>query len=188
MTAKRTAWIALAFAAVIAGVTSYSHALVVVQAADGRPWWSYGQPALTDLVVLGASSAILDRLRAGGRVPPLPLVSLVAAVGMTMTFNLAVSDPAAVPKWVVNGWTAVAFMAALESALGIARRHKAEPEPADVPAGPPDIQADMVWLLGRHSQRKVAEVTGAPRSRIAKLAAPPRPVTVSLNGDGSHAS
>ena len=120
--ARPTAWLTLFAASAIAGVTSYAHALSVVQAADGTPWWSYPQPALTDLVVIGASAAILDSLRTRKWPPFLPCLSLLAAVGMTMTFNLAVSDPHAIPKWVVNGWTAAAFLAALESALGIVRR------------------------------------------------------------------
>jgi hypothetical protein len=187
--ARRSAWLTLASASVIAGVTSYAHALTVVQAADGQPWWSYPQPALTDLVVIGASAAILDSLRTRRWPPCLPVLSLVAAVGVTMAMNLAVSDPHAIPKWVVNGWTAVAFMAALESALGIVRRGRGDSAAVvfsqDQAAGPPSTDDALSLLLKTKARRPLAAELGVTPYRVEQWAKRvTEPSAAGLNGGG----
>ncbi len=195
---RHTARLALAGVSAIAAVVSYFHALAVVQAAGARPPVAYLVPFLADLVILGASAALLDASRGGCPRPVLATFSLVAGIGVTVAMNVAAGSAHGVAGMLVAGWPALAFILALESLAGMVRRGRAPvPETkfqsfneAASQDGPPDLEADIRWLAGRHSQRQIAAVTGASRAKLGKLARAPAAVAAepSLNGgapDGS---
>lgn len=115
-------WLALGGVSLIAGIASYFHALGVVDASGARPPVSYLVPALADLVILGASADLLAASRARVGRPRLTMVALGVGVVVTLLMNVAAADPHAVPKWLVNGWPALAFILALESLAGLVRR------------------------------------------------------------------
>lgn len=121
-TPRVVGWIALGGVSVIAGVASYFHALDVVQASGATPPVSYLVPALADLVILGASADLLAASRSGLGRPRLTMVALGVGIVVTLLMNVAAADPHEVPKWLVNGWPALAFTLALESLAGLVRR------------------------------------------------------------------
>lgn len=127
-------WLALAGVSLIAGVASYFHAFAVVDASGARPPVSYLVPALADLVILGASADLLAASRAGARRPRLTMVALGVGIVVTLAMNIAAGNPAAVPKWLVNGWPALAFTLALESLAGLVRRGRGGSDTPPAPA------------------------------------------------------
>jgi hypothetical protein len=121
-TPRLVGWLALGGVSVIAGIASYFHAFAVVQAAGATFPVSYLVPALADLVILGASADLLTASRAGDKRPHLTMVALAVGIVVTLAMNVAAADPHEVPKWLVNGWPALAFTLALESLAGLVRR------------------------------------------------------------------
>jgi hypothetical protein len=130
-------WLALGGVSLIAGVASYFHAFAVVDASGARPPVSYLVPALADLVILGASADLLAASRAGVIRPRLTMVALAVGIVVTLAMNIAAGDPAAVPKWLVNGWPALAFTLALESLAGLVRRGRGGGHTLAAPAAQP---------------------------------------------------
>jgi len=122
LTPRLVGWLALGGVSVIAGIASYFHAFAVVEAAGARPPVSFLVPALADLVILGASADLLTASRAGDKRPALTMVALGVGIVVTLAMNVAAADPHEVPKWLVNGWPALAFTLALESLAGLVRR------------------------------------------------------------------
>lgn len=188
-----TRWVArlsLAAVAAIAAVASYLHALVVVQSADGHGLVSWFIPLLADLVIASAAANILDASRTGHARPGWSVAAVGVGIVVTLGSNVMYGYPHDVPSWLVNGWPPVAFALTLESITGMVQRSRDEAAAPDAaPDTPPDIEADMRWLIGRHSQRKVAAVTGGSRARISQLAQPAAaPSEPSLNGSAPHAS
>jgi hypothetical protein len=122
LTPRVVGWLALGGVSVIAGIASYFHALDVVDASGARPPVSFLVPALADLVILGASADLLAASRAGLGRPRLTMVALGVGIVVTLLMNVAAADPHEVPKWLVNGWPALAFTLALESLAGLVRR------------------------------------------------------------------
>jgi hypothetical protein len=127
-------WLALGGVSLIAGVASYFHAYAVVDASGARPPVSYLVPALADLVILGASADLLAASRAGLGRPRLTMVALSVGIVVTLALNVAAGNPHDVPKWLVNGWPALAFTLALESLAGLVRRGGYGASPHPVPA------------------------------------------------------
>jgi Protein of unknown function (DUF2637) len=193
-----TARLALAGVSAIAAVVSYFHALAVVRAAGATPPVAYLVPFLADLVILGASAALLEASRGGHPRPQLATASLGAGIAVTVAMNVAAGVAHGLTGALVAGWPALAFILALESLVGMVRRgrHRIKEDvgsflnSAAEPDEPPDLDADIARLLERHSQRKVAAAFGVPRTRVARLA----PATsaaaaeVQLNGAGPHGS
>jgi hypothetical protein len=158
----------------IAAVVSYFHALAVVQHAGARPPVAYLVPFLADLVILGASAALLDASRQDQSRPPLATVALVAGIGVTLAMNVAAGWGNGPAGAMVAGWPAAAFILALESLAGILRRGRGASSPI-APDGPPSTsshpeplstEAALAALLDSASQRQLAELLGVPRSRI----------------------
>lgn len=181
-----TARLSLAAVAVIAAVASYLHALVVVQAADGRGLVAYFIPLLADLVIASSAANILDAGRTGHDRPAWSVAAIAVGIAVTLGANVMSGYPHAVPSWMVNGWPPVAFVLGLESIVGMVRRTRpVPPAAAGEPAAPPDLDADIARLLQAHSQRAVAAKLGVPRSRVARLA---HADVALVNGNGQHAS
>lgn len=188
-----TARLSLTAVALIAAVASYLHALVVVQAADGRGLVAYFIPFLADLVIASAAANILDAGRTGHARPRWSIAAVGVGIVATLYANIMYGYPERVPSWLVNGWPPVAFALTLESITGMVRRGRNVPETYvsgaqtghDEPDEQPDLEDDMRWLLSRHSIRQVNRLTNASRSKLAVLARPA--ADVSLNGSGPDA-
>jgi len=189
-----TARLSLAAVALIAAVASYLHALVVVQAADGRGVVAYFIPFLADLVIASAAANILDAGRTGHPRPRWSMAAVGVGIVATLYANVMFGYPERVPSWLVNGWPPVAFALTLESITGMVRRGRevrdsrlADHEPTGTGQDePPDLEADMRRLLERHSQRSVSRLTGASRARLAQLARPPAPAAAEVQLNGSR--
>src|SRR5260221_8001473 len=80
------AGLALAGVSVIAGVVSYLHGLAVAQSVGARPPVAWLIPFLADLVILGASAALIGQR---GARPVLAMVALAAGIGVTAGMNVA---------------------------------------------------------------------------------------------------
>ena len=205
---KWTARLGLAGVTVLAAWASYLHALIVVRAADGRTLVAGFIPAVADLLIAAASANLLDASRRGERWPRVSVVSVVVAIGVTITFNVAAGSPHAVPPWLVNVWPPVAFILALESFMGHVRRGRGGVFPnvySTLPAAPghpepPTLDEALSLVLGSTSQRGLARELGVSRSRVEAWAArvapvaegapagdrPPAPAGVLLNGEAGH--
>lgn len=133
-TPRVVGWLALAGVSLIAGIASYFHALAVVQASGAHAPVSYLVPALADLVILGASADLLAASRAGAGRPRLTMLALGVGIVVTLAMNVAAGNPHEVPKWLVNGWPALAFTLALESLAGLVRRGRGRVPESPSPA------------------------------------------------------
>jgi hypothetical protein len=154
---------------------------------------SYLIPFLADLVILGASAALLDAARRRQGMPGLVVVSLIAGVGVTLAMNVAAGWHHGTAGALVAGWPAVAFILALESLAGMVRRGQAPaavPRPAHCPhevaeSAPLDKRALAAWLHIRECEgrepgfREVGRAVGAHHATVSKL------VRASSNGSGN---
>ena len=198
---KWTARLGLAGVSAIAAVVSYFHALAVVQQAGARPPVVYLVPFLADLVILGASAALLDASRLGQSRPPLAMLALGVGIAVTLAMNVAAGWAHGVAGALVAGWPAVAFILALESLAAILRRGRGGAFP-DPPLGaapatpghpePPTTEQALAVLLETASRRGLAGALGVPRSRVEAWAARVAPAAedplagAALNGEGGH--
>lgn len=185
-----TRWIAgcaLAGVSAIAAVVSYLHALAVVRSVGALAPVSYLIPFLADLVILGASAALLDAARRRQGLPLLVVLSLVAGVGVTLAMNVAAGWHRGMAGALVAGWPAVAFILALESLAGMVRRSGRAPVPELVPpaaddcphevaaTAPLDERAVAAWrhiseCEGREPRyREVGRELGVHHATVAKL-------------------
>ena len=193
---RGVAYAALAAVSLIAAVVSYLHALAVVQAVGARPPVAYLVPFLADLVILGASAALLDAARRGQRPPALAAGSLTVGVGVTLAMNVAAGWQHGTAGALVAGWPAVAFILALESFAGMVRRGRGTLSPPGSPAvpdhcphqvpaaAPAGERAVAAWLHIRDCEgrqprfREVGRQVGIHHGTVAQM------VRSSMNGDG----
>jgi hypothetical protein len=182
---RATRWIAgcaLAGVSLIAAVVSYLHALAVVRSVGAVAPVSYLIPFLADLVILGASAALLDAARRRQGMPGLVVVSLIAGVGVTLAMNVAAGWHHGTAGALVAGWPAVAFILALESLAGMVRRGQAPaavPRPARCPHTLPATASEperivAAFLHGRDCEgrepsfREVGRQVGAHHATVGK--------------------
>jgi len=200
----------------IAAVVSYLHALAVVQAVGARPPVSYLIPFLADLVILGASAALLDAARRRERLSPLAVFSLLAGIGVTLAMNAAAGWHHGTAGALVAGWPAVAFILALEALAGMVRRGRGGVIPQPAPAAPghcphgvAGTQIDGAVALFEHSRdctgeglsiSQVAASYGVDRNKLGQLvravpsdapvpgslAAASHPARAPASANGSH--
>lgn len=166
---------ALAGVSLIAAVVSYLHGLAVVQSVGARPPVAWLIPFLADLVILGASAALLDAARRKDRLSPLAVVSLMAGIGVTLAMNVAAGWRHGTAGALVAGWPAVAFILALESLAGMVRRGRGGIPPlAAVPASVPLCLDEAIMAAAPHiSKRQIAVAFECTRPRVDKVL-PPR--------------
>lgn len=189
-----TARLSLAAVALIAGIASYLHALVVVQAADGHGLVAWFIPLLADLVIASAATNILHAAKTGHDRPLWSVMAVGVGVVATLYLNWKSGNPSSVPSWLVNVWPPIAFGLALESIVGMVRRDGGTVKKDDVlydadPDEPPDLNRDLLWLAGRHSQRSIAALFGVNHGLVGRRVATARDVLagVSLNGSAPDA-
>jgi hypothetical protein len=198
----RTIWGSLGGIALVGGSASYLSTLVVIQAARGHTVMTFLEAALADPTIAAASVNIVDAHRRGGKIPKLSIASIVVAAVVTLGANYFVTDPHAVPKWLVNVWPPVAFLLAFESLMSYLRRG-GEGAAAQVQATgthdepcPHGVAVDVeeaVLLAFEHERDCLgAKPTfvemqtrfGLDRKRVAELVRPPAPAVpvAAMNG------
>ena len=188
-----TARLALAGVSAIAAVVSYFHALAVVRSAGATAPVAYLVPFLADLVILGASAALLEASRGAHERPRLATVSLAAGIAVTVAMNVAAGVAHGVTGALVAGWPALAFILALESLAGMVRRDRSARdtrtgEPDDRPLSTDDA---LRLLLATGSRRGLAEDLQIPRTRIDQWHVRTKPreaATAGLNGSAPDGS
>ncbi len=168
---------ALAGVSLIAAVVSYLHALAVVRAVGATRPVAWLIPFLADLVILGASAALLDAARRAGRLSPLAVFSLLAGIGVTLAMNVAAGWHHGTAGALVAGWPAVAFILALESLAGMVRRGRGGKTPQTaVPASGQPVPLsldDAIRGAAAHlSKRQIAAAFECSRSRVDKVLPP----------------
>jgi hypothetical protein len=186
---RLVARLSLAAVAVIAAVASYLHALVVVQAADGRSLVAWFIPLLADLVIASAAANLLDASRTGHDRPGWSVAAIAVGIVVTLGSNVMSGYAAEVPSWMVNAWPPVAFVFGLESIVGMVQRARPrtapdQPAPFAEPDDPPDLGADFVRLAERHSQRQLADFLGVSHATVNRRLKLAR--TAQLNGSAPH--
>ena len=199
----RTIWSSLGTISLIAGAASYLGTLAVVQAARGHTALSYFEAALADPTIAAASVNIVDAHRQGAPVPKLSLLSIAVAAVVTLGANVMSSDPAEVPKWLVNVWSPVAFMLAFESLMSYLRRGRAAVTPGGAatqshgdqcPHGVASDVAEAVRLAYEHGRYcegtpptfvELGARFGLDRKRVAELVKGPAPALVPASANGS---
>jgi len=186
---------ALAGVSLIAGVVSYLHGLAVAERVGALPPVAYLIPFLADLVILGASAALIDATRGRNRRPVLAMLALAAGIGVTAVMNVAAGWRNGTGGALVAGWPAVAFVLALECLAGMVRRGRDGGSPPPVPAAPgqPELARlscldDAIRAAAPHmSKRQIAAAFEISRARVDKVLPPARELAgASANGDGSH--
>lgn len=194
---------ALAGVSGIAAVVSYLHGLEVVQRVGATGPVAYLIPFLADLVILGATTALIEAARQHARMSFLTVVSLLAGVGVTLAMNVAAGYGHGLAGALVAGWPAVAFILALESLAGMVRRGRGGESPQPVPAaqGQPPLTLDeaiRAAAAAGKSKRQIAldfecgrprvDKTLPPEPKVPAVAAagPPAFERVWQNGDGPH--
>src|SRR5260221_12567907 len=113
---RAVAGLALAGVSVIAGVVSYLHGLAVAQSVGARPPVAWLIPFLADLVILGASAALIGQR---GARPGLAMVALAAGIGVTAGMNVAAGGRNGAGGAVVAGGAPGAFVRALGGVGGV---------------------------------------------------------------------
>ena len=205
---SRTIWGSLGAISLIAGAASYLGTLVVIQAARGHTTLSYFEAALADPTIAAASVNLMDAHRQGARAPRFSILSIAVAVVVTLGANVMSTDPAAVPKWLVNVWSPVAFLMAFESLMSYLRRGRAvlpspggpAPDPGDsrCPHQPGMTRDEAVRTAYEHERdcegaaptfTDLAARFSLDRKTVAGLVRGPlpEPVTASLNGSAPGA-
>lgn len=190
---------ALAGVSAIAAVVSYLHGLAVVRAVGATGPVAYLIPFLADLVILGATTSLLDAARRRVAMPLLTVLSLLAGVGVTLAMNVAAGVGHGLAGALVAGWPAVAFILALESLAGMVRRGRGGESARPAPAAPGQELPPPPLTLDEAI--KAAAAAGLPKRQIARdfecgrprvdQVLPPVPrvpeLAASLNGNGPHA-
>ena len=191
---RASRWVAgaaLGGVSLIAAVASYLHAFDVVRALGAGQLLAYLIPFLADLVILGASAAILT---SGWRRQPLTALALVAGIGVTLAMNVAAGWHHGAGGRLVAGWPALAFLLALESLSSLLRRGRGTardlPSAAaggHCPHGVAGTAEEAALIAREHARdcllapvsfRQLEARFGVRRDRLSELA------KVSANGSG----
>lgn len=195
-----TIWLSLGGIALVGGIASYLRALGLIQAVDGRNIMAYFEALLADPTIAAASVNIVDARRRDADLPKFSLVSITVAAVVTLGANVMSSDPAAVPKWLVNVWPPAAFLLAFESLMSyLRRRHSAGAAAAEshgdpCPHTPAASLEDAVRIAYEHGRDcegiapKFVDLAASfriDRKRVAELVKGPAPVMVPASANGS---
>ncbi|MEW2147177.1 hypothetical protein AB0869_30635 [Micromonospora vinacea] len=130
----------------MAGAASFNHVhdWTISNSPTGTAdWFGWANAVITELIPIAAMIVIIRRRKTSGPIG-YPMFLLIAAVGLSLTAQLAVAKPT-VFGWMVSALPALAFFA-LSKLVFTATRPKPvpAPEPAtSAPASSPDITADV---------------------------------------------
>ncbi|MGW5576594.1 hypothetical protein [Micromonospora chokoriensis] len=130
----------------MAGAASFNHVhdWTISNSPTGTAdWFGWANAVITELIPIAAMIVIIRRRKTGGPIG-YPMFLLIAAVGLSLTAQLAVAKPT-VFGWMVSALPALAFFAL--SKLVFTATRPTNPVPAPVPAtyapaSSPDTTAD----------------------------------------------
>ncbi|MFF0183064.1 hypothetical protein ACFYPF_28655 [Micromonospora sp. NPDC005223] len=130
----------------MAGAASFNHVhdWTISNSPTGTAdWFGWANAVITELIPIAAMIVIIRRRKTGGPIG-YPMFLLIAAVGLSLTAQLAVAKPT-VFGWMVSALPALAFFAL--SKLVFTATRPTNPVPATVPAtsapaSSPDTTAD----------------------------------------------
>ncbi len=178
----------LAGLAAIALIVSYLHGLEVAHRTGSTGAVAYLIPLVADLLIIGASRALLDAAHYDERRPRLAAVSLVVAIGVTVAMNVAAGWVHGPGGALVSALAPLAFVAAYEILMGRIRRKRQRasgqakasherPCPHEFTGDP--HQAALTWFVhGRdcldlsakvHSQRAITDKWPISRDKLSDL-------------------
>ncbi|MFU8854918.1 hypothetical protein ACNAW0_28710 [Micromonospora sp. SL1-18] len=131
---------------VMAGAASFNHVhdwTISNSPTDTADWFGWANAVITELIPIAAMIVIIRRRKTNGHIG-YPMFLLIAAVGLSLTAQLAVAKPT-VFGWMVSALPALAFFAL--SKLVFTATRPTNPVPAPVPAtsapaSSPDTTAD----------------------------------------------
>ncbi|WP_244200404.1 hypothetical protein [Micromonospora arborensis] len=130
----------------MAGAASFNHVhdWTISNSPTGTAdWFGWANAVITELIPIAAMIVIIRRRKTGGPIG-YPMFLLIAAVGLSLTAQLAVAKPT-VFGWMVSALPALAFFALSKLVFTATRptNHVPAPEPAtSAPASSPDTTAD----------------------------------------------
>ncbi|MBG6069372.1 hypothetical protein [Micromonospora ureilytica] len=130
----------------MAGAASFNHVhdWTISNSPTGTAdWFGWANAVITELIPIAAMIVIIRRRKTGGPIG-YPMFLLIAAVGLSLTAQLAVAKPT-VFGWMVSALPALAFFALSKLVFTATRptNHVPAPVPAtSAPASSPDITAD----------------------------------------------
>ncbi len=151
-----------------AGIYSYNDALFVAREAgtSGRP--AYLVPLFADGLILLCSTA----LYAGTQASPAKrsawaTAGLIMGIAVTVVMNVFAGLAHSPADALIDAMAPVVFLIALEVLIWQFRlgRHGVFSSQVQ-PDGEPDLNADVLRLVERHSQRDVADWFGVSRGRV----------------------
>ncbi|MGC4837561.1 hypothetical protein ACLQ3D_23970 [Micromonospora vinacea] len=130
----------------MAGAASFNHVhdWTISNSPTGTAdWFGWANAVITELIPIAAMIVIIRRRKTNGPIG-YPMFLLIAAVGLSLTAQLAVAKPT-VFGWMVSALPALAFFALSKLVFTATRptNHVPAPEPAtSAPASSPDTTAD----------------------------------------------
>ncbi|MGC4782020.1 hypothetical protein ACLQ3A_10275 [Micromonospora zamorensis] len=130
----------------MAGAASFNHVhdWTISNSPTGTAdWFGWANAVITELIPIAAMIVIIRRRKTGGPIG-YPMFLLIAAVGLSLTAQLAVAKPT-VFGWMVSALPALAFFALSKLVFTATRptTHVPAPVPAtSAPASSPDTTAD----------------------------------------------
>ncbi|MCG5434839.1 hypothetical protein [Micromonospora foliorum] len=130
----------------MAGAASFNHVhdWTISNSPTGTAdWFGWANAVITELIPIAAMIVIIRRRKTSGPIG-YPMFLLIAAVGLSLTAQLAVAKPT-VFGWMVSALPALAFFALSKLVFTATRptNHVSAPVPAtSAPASSPDITAD----------------------------------------------
>lgn len=170
----------LALLALIAGVISYEHGLVVARATRQPELVVWLLPLVPDLMIVGGSITLIE---AASLALPRPLISLLAVlvgIGWTVAQNVAGGWDGGPGGRLVSGGVPVAFFLTFETLVWLLRQRRTRPDtttqqpPATAtaetqPAAPKTVEGVMQDFFALTSEREAAAVLGVTRDKIRTL-------------------
>ncbi|GAB3823858.1 hypothetical protein ACFPIJ_62685 [Dactylosporangium cerinum] len=182
---------------VMAGAASFTHVhdWTMHNSPDGtKDWIGWANAVITELIPTAALIVIARRRKTGASIG-YPMFLLVAAVGASLTAQLAVAVPT-VFGWLVSALPALAFFALSKLVFSVSRPHNEPLAPAPAPIAPapsnpdtapatdapvaskPAATVDPKPEIAVDTSTDTGEVTPVPAPPILEPRPEPVPVTV----------
>ncbi len=155
---------------IMAGAASFSHVhdWTITNSPDGTPdWFGWANAVISELIPTAALITIGRRRKANnGQSIAYPMVLLVAAVGVSLTAQLAVATPT-VFGWMVSALPALAFFALSKLVFTATAVRPTNPVTAPAPATSPAPSSDTT-----REEVRPAAATTKTRATPANQSAP----------------
>ena len=164
---------------IMAGAASFSHVhdWTITNSPTGTPdWFGWANAVISELIPTAALITIGRRRKANtGQSIAYPMVLLVAAVGVSLTAQLAVATPT-VFGWMVSALPALAFFALSKLVFSATAPRPTNPVTAPVPATSSATSPDTTQIeVSPAAVRKTRATTPTKKATPAKKTTPRTP-------------